>query len=399
MGKVGYVIGVVVICAVVAVSWADTITDNLIDDSLWSSGNMAGYIGFRNIFGDPLGDDDGYEVSDDGTGYWEYKTGWSKITAVHISQTYYFDEVNWNFPGGKGRFRAYEPGSSNTELPDPAETDAVEGEAAGWDNWLTLSYNDVGSLGLRGVRIDGTANDWSQLAGTVVLETEWLLGNRITGRTKDRMHWDGLQYYASAYWYDADSNPQSSDGNSPGNIHIENSSIGADPLDEDDPYTACGWTAAEPYWFSYKADDGRTFMEIELSFARYNSGGSPLGSEPALEYWNGSDWSAVTAEQSWDEDLVTDGWHWSTRIYKLGALDADELRVYCEGEGWTPRVGTAQLKLVPTTCAEVIENDSIILSDLNQDCYVEWADFGIFASQWQSCNDPEAGPGTCDLAW
>lgn len=42
----------------------------------------------------------------------------------------------------------------------------------------------------------------------------------------------------------------------------------------------------------------------------------------------------------------------------------------------------------PDTCAEVFTKGYALSADLNQDCYVEWADFGIFASQWQECVNP-----------
>lgn len=41
------------------------------------------------------------------------------------------------------------------------------------------------------------------------------------------------------------------------------------------------------------------------------------------------------------------------------------------------------------TCGDIVEAGAVLTADLNGDCYVEWADFGIFASQWQECNDPQ----------
>lgn len=48
------------------------------------------------------------------------------------------------------------------------------------------------------------------------------------------------------------------------------------------------------------------------------------------------------------------------------------------------------------TCAEVLAAGQSLSADLNSDCYVEWADFGIFASQWQLCADPQ--DVSCTLA-
>lgn len=51
----------------------------------------------------------------------------------------------------------------------------------------------------------------------------------------------------------------------------------------------------------------------------------------------------------------------------------------------------------PTDCTEVVEAGYRINSDLNEDCYVEWADFGMFAAEWQMCNDPT--DGSCTPNW
>lgn len=48
-------------------------------------------------------------------------------------------------------------------------------------------------------------------------------------------------------------------------------------------------------------------------------------------------------------------------------------------------------------CTYVVELGYALTADLNHDCYVEWADFGIFASQWQECNDP--GVAGCQTNW
>ncbi len=42
----------------------------------------------------------------------------------------------------------------------------------------------------------------------------------------------------------------------------------------------------------------------------------------------------------------------------------------------------------PTTCAEVWSMGYGLQTDLDQSCYVNWGDFSLFASQWLWCNDP-----------
>lgn len=49
------------------------------------------------------------------------------------------------------------------------------------------------------------------------------------------------------------------------------------------------------------------------------------------------------------------------------------------------------------TCEDTHDMGFGLAADLNEDCYVEWADFGIFASQWQQCSDPD--DDTCQRPW
>lgn len=48
-------------------------------------------------------------------------------------------------------------------------------------------------------------------------------------------------------------------------------------------------------------------------------------------------------------------------------------------------------------CDQVLAQGYSLTADLNRDCYVEWADFGIFAGQWQRCMNPE--DTDCDRPW
>lgn len=51
----------------------------------------------------------------------------------------------------------------------------------------------------------------------------------------------------------------------------------------------------------------------------------------------------------------------------------------------------------PVDCAQARGDGWGLQADLNQDCHVEWADFGIFASQWQQCMEPDTAG--CTAPW
>ncbi len=51
----------------------------------------------------------------------------------------------------------------------------------------------------------------------------------------------------------------------------------------------------------------------------------------------------------------------------------------------------------PTTCAEVVARGYGIRADLDDNCYVNWGDFSVFAASWLRCNDP-ANP-ICEQTW
>ena len=51
----------------------------------------------------------------------------------------------------------------------------------------------------------------------------------------------------------------------------------------------------------------------------------------------------------------------------------------------------------PDTCAEVLAMGHSIQVDLNDDCYVNLADFAIFAAQWLDCIDPT--DASCAKPW
>jgi len=66
-------------------------------------------------------------------------------------------------------------------------------------------------------------------------------------------------------------------------------------------------------------------------------------------------------------------WDGSNEIYTnhlLGVLD--NVRIWKGQGGVIPQCG----------------DYGYLASDLNQDCYVDWGDFSIFASEWLGCTDP-----------
>lgn len=79
--------------------------------------------------------------------------------------------------------------------------------------------------------------------------------------------------------------------------------------------------------------------------------------------WTGSEWLAG--------DTIREG------LFVLGEYNAADVVIAGDVE--------------PTTCQQMISLGQQLAADLNADCYVEWADFGIFASQWQECNNPADG--------
>lgn len=51
------------------------------------------------------------------------------------------------------------------------------------------------------------------------------------------------------------------------------------------------------------------------------------------------------------------------------------------------------LELVPAECGDW----GYFAGDINKDCFVDWTDFGVFASQWMTCNDPR--DSNCNFTW
>lgn len=77
-----------------------------------------------------------------------------------------------------------------------------------------------------------------------------------------------------------------------------------------------------------------------------------------------------------------------------GSLDPDVNKLYVDTILIQPTILPPDY---PVDCAEALAEGYGLVADLNSDCYVEWADFGVFASQWQQCMDPtDTG---CDTPW
>jgi len=53
--------------------------------------------------------------------------------------------------------------------------------------------------------------------------------------------------------------------------------------------------------------------------------------------------------------------------------------------------------IYPGTCAEAIQQGYSVAGDFNGDCYVNWADFTIFAADWLRCVDPD--DPNCEQPW
>ncbi len=77
--------------------------------------------------------------------------------------------------------------------------------------------------------------------------------------------------------------------------------------------------------------------------------------------------------------------------YDLSAfLGGDPGSIVYVSQTWMPG-----WELTPQTCGD--PGTRYMLADLDRNCYVNWGDFSVFASQWLYCTDP-ANPG-CDSYW
>lgn len=103
-----------------------------------------------------------------------------------------------------------------------------------------------------------------------------------------------------------------------------------------------------------------------------------------------------------DISVGADGHAWVVRSTDRG-YRVDSALQFFNGDPQTP-IGFGDLvkvqivnSLAPDSCTEVWARGYGLEGDMNKDCFVEWADFGIFASQWQQC----VGPNTsgCDAPW
>jgi len=69
--------------------------------------------------------------------------------------------------------------------------------------------------------------------------------------------------------------------------------------------------------------------------------------------------------------------------------------------GGSDRVGLSEVRFeqipAPGDCSEAIASGFYIASDLNRDCYVNWADFAVFTSDWLRCVDPQ--DANCERPW
>lgn len=94
-----------------------------------------------------------------------------------------------------------------------------------------------------------------------------------------------------------------------------------------------------------------------------------------------ADW---TFDQTFDVGLIAQGLRLFLNCYGV------------EDDFIIDRVLTQQYPVFDD-CEEALSFGYNLSADLNSDCYVEWADFGIFASQWQQCMNPT--DAACDTPW
>lgn len=138
----------------------------------------------------------------------------------------------------------------------------------------------------------------------------------------------------------------------------------------------------------------------------------PFGSD--VHTWGTTPASDQVAISNTAENPAVLGWYWfDVTVDVVGWLDGsltnNGLLIVCsmETDNWTNfffsaagEANAPQLELEienPAICADAIARGYRIVADLNEDCYVEWADFGIFAAHWQMCNDP--AQTSCDHPW
>jgi len=91
--------------------------------------------------------------------------------------------------------------------------------------------------------------------------------------------------------------------------------------------------------------------------------------------------------------------HFSGQIDEVGiynvALHADQVEQIFDRGKVGERLDQIVPDLVPAACGD--PGTEYLNADLNEDCYVNWADFGVFAGQWLRCTDP--ANSDCDQYW
>lgn len=142
----------------------------------------------------------------------------------------------------------------------------------------------------------------------------------------------------------------------------------ADVASEADTLTAWGFV---PVTF----DMGTGAMDVQFRY------------DDVLAASMGADESALRLYQK-----VGDTWSHVTT-----SLDTTNKLIGAEGITAANSIFAIRVGWVPNDCSEAITMGFGLGADLNSDCYVEWADFGIFASQWQECVNP--GDTGCDHVW
>lgn len=107
-------------------------------------------------------------------------------------------------------------------------------------------------------------------------------------------------------------------------------------------------------------------------------------------YVDGGYASEADAIAAANDPLITEG-----NYIRFDDLTADSFMLILDAlplEGGADRAAINGIQIVGNgtvpdgACGDI--NHPYPSADFNLDCYVEWADFGFFASQWQNCTDP-----------
>ena len=85
------------------------------------------------------------------------------------------------------------------------------------------------------------------------------------------------------------------------------------------------------------------------------------------------------------------------RVYVRSLFDIDGADIcpmtprYSGGTPVIAAVVVSKTETITLTCADIIARGGDMDMDLNEDCYIDFADFAMLALNWTQCNDPQNG--------